>query len=244
MFAKSYRVQRRMQVILINLFFSRIHCLLLSLFLCSSLLAAKEMPVLKNSDLGVALTNMSSLKGFSSNFKQVLGYHEGGERVYTGTLAVLRPGKFNWHYLKPYEQIYVSNGEGVLLYEPDLMQVQRLQDLGEVDPVVLQLLDGRIGLSDILLLDIADETLGYSVCHVRIGQKQSNQQQAVEVWLGIQGKTLRWIESRDVLGNTNRLYMLDVDKTMPDKKIFEFIVPEGVDVIGFETSGADKSGAL
>ncbi len=219
--------------------------LLLPLLLCSSLLYAKETPVVASSDLGIALESMSSMPGFSSTFKQVLSYNEGGERIYTGTLAVLRPGKFRWHYIKPYEQLYVSNGDGVLLYEPDLMQAQKLQDLGEVDPVVLQLLDGRIGLADVVVLDVADADSGYAVWHVRIGQTKPQQQnQAVEVWLGIQDKTLRWIESRDVLGNSNRLYMLDVDKTTPDKSVFEFVVPEGVDVIGFDANGTDESGAL
>ena len=179
------------------------------------------------SDLGRALTQMSSLKGFSCDFRQELTYAEGGKRTYTGKLAVLRPGKFRWHYIKPYEQLYISNGKGILLYEPDLMQVQKLDDLGDVDPVVLQLLDGRIGLSDVQLL--ASEKRGKDMAwHVRIGQEG----QSVDVWLGTQNQHLKWVESKDVLGNANRLYLLNVVPEAPDNDVFEFVAPEGVDVIG------------
>ena len=180
-----------------------------------------------SSSLGKALSHMASLEGFSTSFKQVLSYAEGGERVYEGELAVLRPGKFSWRYVKPYEQLYVSNGDGVWLYEPDLMQVQKLQDLGEVDPVVMQLLDGRIGLKDVQVLKKEVE-LSVDAFYVQLGQGE----RAVKVWLGVKSDKLLWIESRDVLGNANRLHLLDVDTEKPEPEIFEFIAPEGVDVIG------------
>jgi outer membrane lipoprotein carrier protein len=195
-------------------------------YLCfvSPLFAA---PVATDSALGKALTAMSSLKGFSCDFRQELKYAEGGKRLYTGELAVSRPGKFRWHYIKPYEQLYISNGQGVLLYEPDLMQVQKLEDLGEVDPVVLQLLDGRIGLADVQVLASENNEDGIS-WHVRIGKAE----QSVEVWLGTKKQKLQWIESRDALANINRLYLLNVVPHAPNDETFEFITPEGVDVIG------------
>jgi outer membrane lipoprotein carrier protein len=184
-------------------------------------------PVAADSDLGKALSAMSSLKGFSCDFKQELKYAEGGKRTYTGELAVLRPGKFRWHYIKPYEQLYISNGQGVLLYEPDLMQVQKLEDLGEVDPVVLQLLDGRIGLADVQVLASKKHEDGIS-WHVRIGKAE----QSIDVWLGTKGQKLQWIESHDALANINRLYLLNIVPHAPQEETFEFIIPEGVDVIG------------
>jgi len=186
--------------------------------------AATVLPI---SDLGQALNAMSSLQGFSCDFKQELTYAEGGKREYTGELAVSRPGKFRWHYTKPYEQLYISNGKGVLLYEPDLMQVQKLDDLGEVDPVVLQLLDGRIGLSDVEVL-ASKKHEDEMAWHVRIGHEE----QSVDVWLGTKDKHLKWVEIRDVLGNANRLYLLKVVPDVPKDDVFEFIAPEGVNVIG------------
>lgn len=185
-------------------------------------------PLSATSNLGIALESMANTKGFSADFEQVLSYAEGGERKYEGQLYILRPGKFRWHYIKPYEQLYVSNGDGIWLYEPDLLQAQRLQDLGDVDPIVLQLLDGRVSLDDVEVLQ--QESFGelFSSWHIRIG-KMNNQ---IEVWLGVKDKTLVWIESRDMLSNRNRLNLLNLDFTAPSADIFEFTAPEGVDVIG------------
>lgn len=40
-----------------------------------------------------------------------------------GELALKRPGLFRWHTDKPMEQLLVSNGKKVWLYDPDLEQV-------------------------------------------------------------------------------------------------------------------------
>ncbi|MDX8383618.1 MAG: outer-membrane lipoprotein carrier protein LolA [Ghiorsea sp.] len=189
---------------------------------------AQASAVADKSDLAVALQHLTDLKGFSCQFKQVLSYAEGGERVYTGNLAVSRPSKFRWQYLKPYVQLYVGNGSDIWLYEPDLMQVQHLQDLGEVEPVVMQLLDGRIGLEDVQVL--ASEALdgNETSWFVAVGKGA----QAVKIDLGTQAGNLLWIESRDALGNRNRLYLLEVNEALPAWQTFEFNAPEGVDIIG------------
>ena len=41
----------------------------------------------------------------------------------TGSMQFSRPGKFRWEYDKPYEQVIVSDGSRVWLYDKDLNQV-------------------------------------------------------------------------------------------------------------------------
>ncbi|NYT38931.1 outer membrane lipoprotein chaperone LolA [Allopusillimonas soli] len=41
----------------------------------------------------------------------------------SGTFSFKRPGQFNWHVVKPYEQLVVSDGKKVYQYDPDLAQV-------------------------------------------------------------------------------------------------------------------------
>lgn len=190
--------------------------------------AAMGTAVDANAGLGKALLHLSGLKGFSCRFSQVLTYAEGGKREYQGELAVWRPGKFRWHYSKPFEQLYLGNGQSFLLYEPDLMQVQMLDDLGDVEPVVIQLLDGRIGLEAVSVLSAEMLADGVLSTHARIGEDGHN----VEIWLGVKHNRLLWVESRDVLNNRNRLLLLDIDETTPSSQQFEFVPPEGVDVIG------------
>ena len=40
-----------------------------------------------------------------------------------GEMVLQRPGLFRWHTNPPLEQLLVSNGKKVWLYDPDLMQV-------------------------------------------------------------------------------------------------------------------------
>jgi outer membrane lipoprotein carrier protein len=91
-----------------------------------------------------ALNQMAETPGISCEFLQIVYFSDGGEQRYSGTLSISRPGRFHWKYLMPYEQLYVSDGNGVWHYEADLMQAERLQSLDAVDPVVMKLLDGRV----------------------------------------------------------------------------------------------------
>ena len=48
----------------------------------------------------------------------------------SGELALKRPGQFRWHTDAPMEQLLVSNGKKVWLYDPDLEQVT-IQELDQ-----------------------------------------------------------------------------------------------------------------
>jgi len=56
-----------------------------------------------------------------------------------GQMALQRPGMFNWHTDAPLEQLLVSNGETVWLYDPDLEQVtvQKLDERLTHTPALL-----------------------------------------------------------------------------------------------------------
>ena len=69
-----------------------------------------------------------------ADFSQTLSY-AGRTRVEEhGTLSLLRPGKMRWQTEPPYEQLVVSDGQTLWVYDMDLEQVsireleQRLQD--------------------------------------------------------------------------------------------------------------------
>jgi len=44
----------------------------------------------------------------------------------SGDLKFARPGKFKWHYLEPYEQLLVGDGEFLWVYDKDLRQVTQM----------------------------------------------------------------------------------------------------------------------
>ncbi|GEM_PF-1584753 len=185
----------------------------------SSMATSETLPV----PLKQGLQRLAALSGFSCKFEQSIFYGDGSKQVYNGTLAVAKGGHFRWQYVEPYEQLYVSNGDGIWLYEPDLMQAQWLQSISAVDPVAMRLLEGRVTAKEVHVLDA---TAG--VYHLRIGDGDM----ATELWLALHEKGMPvWFETRDSLGNRNRMRLLSIDEHMPDASLFEFEIPDGVDVI-------------
>jgi len=175
-------------------------------------------------DLKHGLQRLAALKGFSCEFKQTMSYDDGSQQHFSGNLAVAKFGHFRWQYTKPYPQLYVSNGDDIWFYEPDLMQVQHLQSLDAIDPIAMRLLEGRVTAADIQVLDVSQEA-GKSVYHLRMGAQ-------TELWLSLHDDGLpAWFESRDALGNRNRMQLLSLKTQAPKPKEFEFNIPEGVDVL-------------
>ena len=172
-----------------------------------------------------ALSKLTKSGGFSCQFRQVVYFAEGGEQQYTGKLAIKRPGHFRWQYNTPYEQLYISSGDLIWHYEADLMQAERMRSLDMVDPVAMKLLDGRVGIKDIKLL--ATERLKFAgmAYRIQIGQ-------GPELLLAFSvADDLRWIESEDMLGNRNRMILSSVNREIPSDETFQFVPPEGVEVI-------------
>lgn len=174
------------------------------------------------------LEELARVKGFTCKFEQSIIFTDGEKQLYAGELAVARPGKFRWQYNTPYQQLYISNGEGVWLYEPDLLQAQWLDGLEAVDPVVMRLLNGEVKGDEIILLGSPGEKYTY---HIRIGKNQ-------DVWMALSDGMPAWIESRDALGNRNRMTLKEIKKGQPDASLFHFDVPKGVDVISTAVSAA------
>jgi len=184
-------------------------------------------------DLKHALQRLAALKGFSCVFQQTMSYDDGSQQYFSGSLAVAKFGHFRWQYTQPYQQLYVSNGDDIWFYEPDLMQVQHLQSLDAIDPIAMRLLEGRVTARDIQLLDNSEEA-GQAVYHVRMGSD-------TELWLSLDDSGLpAWFESRDALGNRNRMKLLSLHTKAPNMKEFEFTVPDGVDVLNADGQMMDK----
>ena len=205
--------------------------LLLTLLLAVSPAAMASPEAQPDAVFTRALERLSATVGFSCHFRQEVNFAEGGKKVYTGTLAVRRPGLFRWQYLTPYEQLYVSEGDVIWHYEADLMQAEKMKSLDAVDPAAMKLLDGRVGVKDIQLLATDKDKGGNISYRVRIGD-------GPELSLAFTSDgNLYWLESEDMLANRNRMILLDVDRMLPEEKLFHFVPPEGVDVVDLSGSG-------
>lgn len=63
-------------------------------------------------------------KNMMADFQQTISDSKGKvlERS-SGTMALLRPGKFRWEVIQPTRQLIVTNGRQLWVYDPDLKQV-------------------------------------------------------------------------------------------------------------------------
>jgi outer membrane lipoprotein carrier protein len=198
--------------------------LLLTLCVLPSLAHAAAIDKLK--------TFIAATHSAQANFTQEVRDPK-GKRVQSaaGTMQFLRPGKFRWTYLKPYEQIIVGDGAKFWMYDVDLNQV------------TVKKLDAALGSSPAALLSGSNEIeRGFNL-------KESAAQDGLE-WLQASPKAqdsgfsaikmgfnaqaeLAVMELRDVFGHTTTLRFsnLQANPKIPAQQ-FQFMPPKGVDVLG------------
>jgi outer membrane lipoprotein carrier protein len=146
-----------------------------------------------------------------------------------GQLALKRPGLFRWHTDAPMEQLLVSNGEKVWLYDPDLQQV------------TIQTLDQRLTHTPALLLsgDVSKIRENFEISHKEAGdvvdfilKPKSNDTLFDSLRLSFRNKVLNDMQLIDSIGQRTNILFLNVKMNEPqDDAQFTFEIPAGTDVI-------------
>jgi outer membrane lipoprotein carrier protein len=147
----------------------------------------------------------------------------------SGELALKRPGLFRWHTDAPMEQLLVSNGEKVWLYDPDLQQV------------TIQTLDQRLTHTPALLLsgDISKIRENFEISHKEAGdvvdfilKPKSKDTLFDSLRLSFRNKVLNDMQLIDSIGQRTNILFLNVKMNVPqDDAQFTFQIPAGADVI-------------
>jgi outer membrane lipoprotein carrier protein len=179
---------------------------------------------------------LSGLEGLQAQFEQVLA-DRSGQIVdeARGTLAIKRPDRFRWDYSDPYEQVIVSDGSRVWLYDRDLEQVtvRKLDDTLSATPAMLLSGVGKLEEN----FTVEDVRRDGAVEWVQMEPRRKDTD-FTWVRLGFEGSALRYMHLGDKLGQTTRLEFRNVERNPPlDPARFTFTVPPGADVIG-DASGA------
>lgn len=146
-----------------------------------------------------------------------------------GQLALKRPGLFRWHTDAPMEQLLVSNGEKVWLYDPDLQQV------------TIQTLDQRLTHTPALLLsgDVSKIRENFEISHKEGGnvvdfilKPKSKDTLFDSLRLSFRNKVLNDMQLIDSIGQRTNILFLNVKMNEPqDDAQFTFDIPAGADVI-------------
>jgi outer membrane lipoprotein carrier protein len=182
---------------------------------------------------------LNGLQGMEAQFQQTLSDRTGQvtDRS-TGVLAISRPNRFRWDYKEPYQQVIVSDGVKVWLYDSDLQQVtvRKLDNTLSATPAMLLSGEGKLEENFKVTENTADKTIQW----VRMEPKR-NDTDFKWVRLGFSGDALRYMELGDKLGQTTTLQFSKFERNPRlDPARFVFQVPEGADVIGDAGTGAPK----
>lgn len=172
----------------------------------------------------------SEVQTYEARFEQVvLDEQQQPLERSEGRVWIQRPAHFRWDYAPPAGQQIVSDGERVWIYDVDLEQVTVRDFDTALGGTPAELLAGRGDFEDNYeLTEIgARDGLVWIELYPRVDDS------AFEVVrIGFEGEGLRALELVDGLGQITRIELFEAaNNTSIGADMFDFTVPEGVDVI-------------
>lgn len=183
---------------------------------------------------------LAELTSFTATFEQQL-FDEYGEllETATGDVAIAKPGKFRWEYRDPYEQIIVSDGATLWVYDVDLEQVS-VNPLANDNPESpASLLVGDIDVDQHFVVTESPAVDG--VVWVSLAPRAA-QAQYSSVEIGFDAHGLHGMRLRDNLRQLTAITFGDIARNVeivPER--FAFTPPPGVDVL--TNTGAQAAAA-
>ena len=147
----------------------------------------------------------------------------------SGEMALKRPGQFRWHTDAPMEQLLVSDGEQIWLYDPDLEQV------------TIQKMDQRLTHTPALLLsgDVSQIAESFDITFKEGGsvvdfilKPKAADSLFESLRLSFRNGVINDMQLIDNVGQRTNILFLGVQMNPPiPASQFTFEVPEGADVI-------------
>ncbi len=149
-----------------------------------------------------------------------------------GTFLMERPNKFRWDYNSPYEQVIVSDGAKIWVYDKDLEQVtvKKLDEALGNTPALL--LAGSRSLDSsfkIVEINSSDDGLAW----VELIPTAESDSAFSSLRLGFGPKSVEAMELVDSFGQTTKMKFKHVETNVSlAAQQFQFTPPAGVDVVG------------
>jgi outer membrane lipoprotein carrier protein len=174
---------------------------------------------------------LSKTQTLEANFQQTLRTREGEVLQQTeGKFYLNRPGKFRWDYKTPYEQVIVSDGERIWIYDVDLEQVTVQKQSAGLPSSPMALLQDSSKLHQSFSVSPLDEHDG--VYRLKLESK-TRDSDFTEIIVGVDVKGLRFMQLHDQFEQVTDIVFSEITTNANlAKEIFEFKAPEGVDVFG------------
>ena len=173
---------------------------------------------------------LSSTQTITGSFSQLTLDSSGTQlQEAAGEMVLQRPGLFRWHTNPPLEQLLVSNGKKVWLYDPDLMQV------------TVQKMDQRLTHTPALLLsgDVSKISENFSISYKEGGPvvdfvltPTAKDTLFDTLRLSFRNGVINDMQLLDAVGQRTNILFMNVKVNEPvSADQFVFDAPEGIDVI-------------
>ncbi|ATJ83433.1 outer membrane lipoprotein chaperone LolA [Halomonas beimenensis] len=195
-----------------------------------AMLALAPLPALAQEGAERLTRMLEPVRTYVADFDQQI-LDSGGQRLQeaSGRMWLSRPGRFRWEVEAPYEQLVVSDGAEVTLYDPDLQQA------------TVQALDERVTHTPALLLSgSADElTASYEVSRSQQGTAETftllpkdPDTLFEELKMTFYGERLGFLQMTDSTGQRTAIAFEGVEQNVPvEDARFRVDLPPGTDVI-------------
>ena len=208
--------------------------LICHLMLSSALLLSVSIAQAGDSEQQRAANKLSELlshtQTISGTFSQLTLDSTGTQlQEASGQMVLQRPGLFRWHTDPPLEQLLISNGEKVWLYDPDLLQV------------TVQKMDQRLTHTPALLLsgDVSKISENFSITYKEGGPvidfiltPTAKDTLFDTLRLSFRNGVINDMQLLDAVGQRTNILFMGVKVNEPvDASQFVFDAPAGVDVI-------------
>ena len=207
--------------------------ILFFVFLMANLFAVNALAADKKASAGEVYLEkfLNKTRTIEADFTQALRTYDGEVLQETeGQFYLSRPGKFRWNYKSPYEQIIVSDGERIWIYDVELQQVTVQKQSASLPATPMALLEDSSVLHKNYNVTPLDEQGG--VHRLKLVSK-SAESDFTEIVVGLDADGLRFMQLHDQFEQVTDIVFSNMKTNNKlASEIFRFVPPEGVDVFG------------
>src|SRR5699024_1186734 len=200
--------------------------------MAASLILLPGLVIADATDDLVAL--LQGVKSVDTQFEQVILDRDGSRmQTSSGHMLIKRPRQFRWHAEEPFEQLVVSDGEVVWVYDVDLEQVLERPLGNEVGETPALLLSGD---SSKIAQEFDVSEISHQGRQISCQLTPKNNEQLFDVLeISFKGAKPSAMRLEDSLGQKTSFEFINPKVNVAiDPSSFEFDIPEGVDVIRHE----------
>lgn len=170
------------------------------------------------------------LTGFTADFEQtVIDAQDQTIQQSAGEVAILRPDRFRWDYVRPYRQLVLGDGQTLWSYDADLEQATAADQQAALAGTPAVLLASDRPVDELFEVVQRNEVDGGEVVVLAARDPDSAWRR---VLLAFSGGVLTGMELGDGFGQTTRIHFRNPRRNPPlDPARFRFEPPPGTDVI-------------